>query len=174
MRVRRYLLRFGFGLAIVIVGLLAPSLGWTQTLPATAGEALSGKRVVLAEAVRGHSAVLIAGFGKDAGTACGDWAKAIRGDKGLVGIALYSVASLEQAPGFVRGMIKSSMRKGLSAEEQDHFVILTRDEKLWRGYFSVASDKEPYVVLLDAKGDVLWHGHGLAKDLEPSLSMAAR
>jgi hypothetical protein len=159
---------------MAIAALFAPSLGWTQTLPSTAGETLSGKSVVLAEAVRGHSAVLIAGFSKDAGTACGDWAKAVRGDQVLAGIAHYQVASLEQAPGFVRGMIKNSMRKGLSAAEQDHFVILTQDEKLWRGYFSVGSDKEPYVVLLDAKGDVLWHGHGLAKDLEPSLSMAAR
>jgi hypothetical protein len=81
---------------------------------------------------------------------------------------------LGRAPGFVRGMIESAMRKGLSPAEQDSFVILTQDEPLWRGYFAVAADKDPYVLLLDAKGEALWRGHGAAAALEPLLRAAER
>lgn len=143
-----------------------------QALPATAGETLSGKRIVLADALRGRVSVLVVGFSKEAGDGCGAWAKAVRSDSALGGVSIYQVAMLEQAPAFVRGMIKSGMRKGMSPAEQDNFVILVRDDKLWRGYFGVTTDKEPYVVLLDASGQPRWRGHGSAKDLEPLLRTA--
>ena len=151
-----------------LVGFSAfPSFG--QAMPSTTGETLSGKRIVLAEALRGHAAVVIAGFSKEAGDGCGLWAKAVRGDAALAGLQVYQVAEIEGAPGFVRGMIKSGMRKGVAPAEQDYFLVLTQDEKLWRDYFGVSNDKDPYVVMLDASGNVVWHGHGAAKDLEPLL-----
>jgi len=151
---------------------LAAAAAVSQTLPATPGETLSGKRIVVADAVRGHMTVLIVGFSKDAGPKSGEWAKAVRADQALAGAAVYQVASLEQAPGFVRGMIKSGMRKGVNPAEQDNFVVLTQDDKQWRSYLGVADDKQPYVVLLDAAGQSRWHGHGEAKDLEPQLKAA--
>jgi len=159
-------------------------LGWTilfapaivvspaQTMPATAGETLSGHRIVLSEALRGHAAVLVAGFSKDAGSGCGEWSKALRADSALAGVAVYQAAMLEQAPSFVRGMIKSGMRKGLTAAELDSFVVLTQDDKSWRSYFDVTTDKDPYIVLIDAAGQVRWHGHGAAASLERLLKTA--
>lgn len=143
-----------------------------QSPPATQGETLSGRRIVLAEAVRGRPAVLIVGFSRDAGDGCGAWSRAVRNDPALAKVAVYQVAILEQAPGFVRGMIKSSMRKGISPSEQDEFVVLVQDEKLWRSYFGVTAEKEPYVEFLDASGQIRWHGHGEARDLEPQLRAA--
>jgi hypothetical protein len=151
---------------------LAAATGVAQTLPATAGETLSGKRIVVADAVRGHMAVLIVGFSKDAGPKSGEWAKVVRADPALAGAAVYQIASLEQAPGFIRGMIKSGIRKGVSPAEQENFVVLTQEEKVWRSYLGVADDKQPYVVLLDPAGQSRWHGHGEAKDLEPQLKAA--
>jgi hypothetical protein len=159
-----------FALAVVLC--LVPVLARAQTMPATSGETLSGKRLVLADAIRGHAAALVFGFSKDAGDPCGQWAKTLHADPAMAGVLVYQVASLEQAPGFVRGMIKSSMRKGVSTEDQDHFLVFTQDEKLWRGYFGVSNDKDPWVVFLDPTGKVLWHGHGDAKSLEPLLSKA--
>jgi len=161
-----------FALPMMAGFALAAAAGVSQTLPATAGETLSGKHIVVADAVRGHMAVLIVGFSKDAGPKCGEWAKSVRADRALAGATVYQVASLEQAPGFIRGMIKSGMRKGVSPAEQENFVVLTQEEKLWRSYLGVADDKVPYVVLLDASGQQRWHGHGEAKDLEPLLKAA--
>lgn len=145
---------------------------WSQALPTTAGETLSGKRIVLSDAVRGHTALLVVGFSKDAGTGCGEWVKAVRADSAMFGVLVYEVAELEGAPSFVRGVIKSGMRKGLSPAEQDNFVVLTQDEKQWRSFFAVTTDKDPYVVLLDPTGQVRWHGLGVASSLEPLLRPA--
>jgi hypothetical protein len=145
-----------------------------QTMPATVGETLSGKRVTPAEMVRGHAAILVAGFSHDAGMHSGEWRKAVRADSSLNGIPVYELAMLEKAPGFIRGMIKSGMRKSVSAAEQDQIIVMTQDQKLWETFFGVADDKEPYVVLLDAKGDIIWHGHGRAATLEPQLRSALK
>lgn len=152
--------------------MLAGAIGNAETLPATAGEALSGRRLVLADAVRGHAAILVVAFTKQAGDSSKAWAQAIRADSALAGLELFSVAMLGQAPGLVRGMIKSSIRKGLTPAEQDSFVVITQDEKLWRRYLNVIVENDTYVVLLDAAGQVRWQGHGQAKDLEPLLRIA--
>jgi hypothetical protein len=145
-----------------------------QLLPSTEGETLGGHRVVVAQAVRGHTTVLIAGFSKDAGDGSSAWSKAVHGDPALQGALVYQLVMLERAPSFIRPMIKSGMRKGMSAGEQEECVILTADEKLWRSYFGVDNDKEPWVSLIDAGGRVVWHGHGTARGLEPLLRQAVR
>lgn len=146
----------------------------SQTLPSTQGESLSGRPIVLAEAVRNHPALIIAGFSRAAGPACGDCDKAVRADSRLAGRAVYQMAMLEQAPSLLRGVIKSPMRKHLSTDQQDHFVVLTQDEKLWRSYFGVTSDQDSWIVLIDASGQVLWHGLGAASNLGPLLKAALR
>lgn len=143
-----------------------------QSLPSTEGETLSGHRIVLAHAISGKSAVIIVGFSKDSGPGCGDWSKAVRTDSALAGVAVYQVAMLAGAPGFVRGAIKSGMRKGLSGAEHDNFIVFTQDENSWRSYLGVTSDKDPWVVLIDATGRIRWHGHGAAGNLEPLLKTA--
>ncbi|MGA2727198.1 MAG: hypothetical protein ABSE96_05260 [Terracidiphilus sp.] len=165
----RSILRF-FCVALVMV---TPAC-LAQSLPSTAGETLSGKPIVLADAVRGRTAVLVAGFSREGGNGTGDWVKAIQADPAFAKASVYSVAMLASAPGFIRGMIRSGMKKGLSPQAQDRFVVLTEDEKSWRTYFGVTTDKEPYVVLLDAQGQILWHGHGYAANLEPQLRAAMR
>jgi hypothetical protein len=159
---------FVFG-AMVLMGSCA-----AQTLPATEGETLGGHKVVVAQAIRGHAAVLIAGFSKDAGDASAAWSKAVHSDPALKSAQVNQLVMLERAPGFVRPMIKSGMRKGMSAAEQEECVILTQDEQLWRSYFGVTDDKEPWVALVDASGRVVWHGHGAAGALEPLLRQALK
>lgn len=163
----RSILRF-FCVALVMV---APAC-FAQALPSTAGETLSGKPIVLSDAVRGRTAVLVAGFSREGGNGTGDWMRAIQADPAFSKATVYSVAMLAGAPGFIRGMIRNGMKKGLSPGAQDRFVVLTDDEKLWRTYFGVTTDKEPYVLLLDAQGQTLWHGHGYAAILEPKVRAA--
>jgi hypothetical protein len=157
-----------FGIAVSAV------LCRAQAPPSTEGETLSGHGVVLAEAVRGHASLLIATFSKDAGPLGDQWAKAARADPALAGVSVYQAAMLQRAPGFVRSMIKSSLRKQIPAGLQDQFLVFTQDEPLWRSYFGVTADGDPYVVLLDAAGQVRWHGHGAAGNLEPLLKAALK
>ena len=66
-------------------------------------------------------------------------------------------------------MIKSGMRKGMSSAEQERSVVLTQDDKLWEKSFRFRTEQEPQVMLLDAKGNVAWHGQGKAAELESQL-----
>jgi hypothetical protein len=162
------------GLAVAAVAAAFAAMSLAQALPSTAGETLSGKPIVLAGAVRGRATVLLMGFSKDGGMRCGDWVKTIHADAAMAGVRVYQAAMLAGAPAILRGVIKSGMRKGMTPSEQDNFVVLTADEKLWRSALNVTEDNDPYVVLFDAAGTVLWHGHGAAKDLEPLLRTALR
>ena len=154
------------------VGALVINSSFAQEIPRTAGETLAGKHVVLADAVRGHSVVLLAGFSRAGGNGTAAWVKAIHADSALAGRPVYEIAQITGAPGFVRGMIKSGMKKKVPAADQDTFVVLTQDEQLWRTYFEVSDDQVPYVVALDDAGKVLWRGHGAAAELEPQLKAA--
>ena len=97
-------------LCVAVFGALAGcaaalAQGQPPGMPTTDGETLSGKRLVLADAVQGHRTVLVAGFSHDGGIACGEWMKAIHGDAALAGVDVYEIAMLEGAPGILRGMI---------------------------------------------------------------------
>lgn len=161
----------GFGILLLVFAWVS-FVAAAQDMPKTPGETLSGQHLVLADAVQGHPAVIIAGFSHEGGTGASAWAKALHGDAVLKDVPVYTMAMLEGAPGFVRGMIKSAMKKGVPPADQAHFVVLTNDAQAWRSYFGVTDEKVPYVVLLDAAGKVLWHGHGPAAESEPQLRSA--
>ena len=146
----------------------------SQAMPQTAAETLNGKHVVLADAVKGHAAVLVAGFSHEGGTKVGEWMKALRGDPVLAGVDVYEIAMLEGAPGIIRGMIKSGMRKGTTPAEQEHTLVMTQDQKQWEKFFEVADDKEPYAMLVNANGEVVWRGHGPVATVEPQLKSALK
>lgn len=162
------LLAFG----VLIAGSTATCVA--QSMPATVGETLSGKHVKPADEVRERAVILVAGFSHDAGVQCGAWMKAIEGDATLKQFSVYELAMLEKAPGMLRGMIKSGMRKGLSPAEEDQIVVMTQDQEQWEKFFGVGDRGSPYVVVLNAQGDVVWHGHGQAADVEPELSRAVK
>ena len=158
--------------SLPMLGMLLTLTARGQEMPRTAGETLTGKHVVLADEVRGHSAVLVAGFSHAGGNGTAAWVKAVHGDSALANWSVYEIAQIAGAPGFVRGMIKSGMRKSVPAADQDSFVVLTQDENPWRTYFDVSDDRVPYVVLIDGAGKVLWRGHGAAAEQEPQLKAA--
>jgi hypothetical protein len=160
------------GSLVLVVSAMMGLNGFSQAMPNTAGETLSGKRIVLADKVRGHAVVLVAGFSHEAGNGTGAWVRAIHADPALAGVSVYEIAEIEGAPSLIRGMIRSGMKKGVPAAEQDYFVVLTDDGKPWRSYFDVGDDRVPYVMLLDPSGKILWHGHGSASDLESQLKGA--
>ena len=170
MATRKGLTGWAIPLWIASAGILCPA----QTMPPTAADTLNGHRLVLAEAVRGHASLLIASFSKEAGLLAGQWGKAARADSALAAVTVYQAAMLESAPGLIRGMVTSSLRKQTTADAQDTFVVFTQDETLWRTYLGVTTDKDPYVVLIDAAGQIRWHGHGGAANLEPLLKDALK
>jgi len=143
-------------------------------MPATEGETLAGQHTALADAVRGHASLIICSFSRSAGKIAAEWVQAVKADASLAHVAVYQAAMLERAPALVRGAVKTGMRKDIPVADQVRFFVFTSDEPLWRSYFGVTTDKDPYIVLLDSGGQVRWHGHGSAVNLEPLLKGTLR
>jgi hypothetical protein len=78
----------------------------------------------------------------------------------------YSVAMIGGAPGFVRGMIRSAMRRGTVQELRARTVTVTSDSKPWKQRLNLSNDKDVYLLLLNKQGQIAWMQHG---DFDPKV-----
>lgn len=158
-----------FSILAVLLALFAQSLfaqslfaqSTKATLPRTNGKTLSDRNIVLADEVRGKKAILIVTFSRSAGNTAQEWTREIA-KKGLMkpDMQLYQVSMLEDVPRLFRGMVISGIRKGVPVEQHGRFVVLLRDEELWKQTVLHTSDDEPYILGLDAQGAVEWRIQG--------------
>lgn len=133
----------------------------TELMQHIEGENLSGHKVVLPDDASGKVAVLVFGFTKASKEPTGVWADKILAEfAGRSGFELYQLPVLEDVPRFIRGMVISSMKKGVKANMREHFVpILQREAELKK----VVSYKEPddaYLVVLNPAGLITRQLHG--------------
>ena len=149
------------------------SAGWssagTENLPVTQAETLSGQKLEFPGALAGKPAVCVFGFSKEAGDRTKVWMNRLTQD----GINAWSVANLEGAPALVRGMIRSSMRKGTPQPLLGHSLIMTKDEKAWKLAVGAKQDNLPTVVVFDSAAQIQWKYEGLFGD-EPYRELKAR
>ena len=132
-------------------------------LPKTSSESLAGQQVTLPDSLKGHVSVVIVGFTKGSQDAVKAWDTRAR--KQLAGgIEVYQVAVLEDAPSFVRGMIKHGMKSGTPADRQGHFFVVVKGEAELKKATAYSQADDPYVLLLDASGEIRWRTHGAVSD----------
>lgn len=142
--------------AVLTLLFVLATLTAAENLPVTPAESLSGHKLDFPTALAGQRAVCVFGFSKEAGDLSKPWMSRLNQD----GFNAWSVANLEKAPAFVRGMIRGSMRKGTPAGQLDHALILTKDEKAWEKAVGSKRENLPLVVLLDGSGRILWTYQG--------------
>lgn len=146
--------------AIALLSLAFLAGSSAEPLPTTPGETLAGGKLEFPTALAGKPVVCIFGFSKEAGDKTKVWMSKLNES----GVNAWSVAELEAAPALVRGMIRSSMRKGTPQPLLERSVILTKDDKAWRQAVGSKNDKLPVVVVLDAKGQIVWTFEGVSND----------
>lgn len=151
---------------VVFVGLLAISAAaQTAQMPAVEGESLSGSKVALPDAAKGKVAVLIFGFTKASKTPTRAWAEKISSDFATQNeFALYELPVLESVPGFIRGMVISSMKKGVPESRRDHFVPLLHSESELKKLVNYKEPDDAYLVMLDRSGQIIEQKHGPFSD----------
>lgn len=148
-------------LRFLTAALIASAALAQSVAPALRGETLDGRKITLAEAAAGKTTLLVLGFSKRAGDVSHAWRDRFAADFGSDPHAAYFVvAFLEDAPGLVRGMIKSAMRSGTPRAERPHFIVTTSDEAVWKKFVHMENDKLPCVVLVDGSGNVKWSWNG--------------
>jgi quercetin dioxygenase-like cupin family protein len=150
---------------VVVVSMAQRASVPTAALPRLEGETLSGKKIVLPDDAHGKIALLAIGFSRQGGDATRVWSDHFKKDFGAdPRFAVYSVAELEGAPRFVRGMIVGSIRKGIPTAERDRFVTLFQGSEGLKRFVGFSGSDDAHLLLLDADGTVQWRGHGIFRE----------
>jgi len=163
-------------LQITLVGLLLTA--WTEAalaqtaplhtgdvLPQISGETLSGKQLTLPAAAAGKPAVVSFSFSRTGGKDSSQWSDHVEKDFPAVGHP-YTLMMIEAAPKFVRGMIISGSKKGMSAQAQDRCIAMEKDEDIWKQRIGFTSDDRAYLFLLGPDGRIRWRSSGAFTDSE--------
>lgn len=127
----------------------------SQQMPRIIGQSLSGNQVSLPSAAAGSVAIICIGFSHGSQSQLKAWAegatKAIGQDSRVV---VYSVAVLEDAPRWVRGMALRAMKSAVPPQEQARFLVVYQGESELKRVTGFQRPEEAYVLLLDPKGDI--------------------
>ena len=160
-------LRFLVLLASLAIALLITNRAAAQQFPRLREENLNGQQVLLPDAASGKVAVLVMGFSKASKAPTEAWAKRIDSDFGKTsGFVLYQMPILEAVPSMFRGMIISSIRKGVSENERATFVAVVHNEDGLKKLVGFKGEDDAYIVVLDRYGKVVFQTHGTSIDPE--------
>jgi hypothetical protein len=130
-------------------------------LPGIEGDSLAGTKVVLPEACTGKVAVLIFGFTKASKSQTSAWASTLSKDPaGQPHFELYQLPVLENVPRLVRGVVISSMRKGVAEGARDHFIPILQGEAELKKLVHYAEPDDSYLIVLDRAGQITLQRHG--------------
>jgi hypothetical protein len=145
---------------------VAVALGQSgHPMPRIEGESFAGQKVVLPDSAQGKVAVLVFGFTKASKQPTSAWADKIYSDFGArSGFELYQLPVLESVPHFIRGMVISSMKKGVPEKMRAHFVPILQNESELKTLVGYKEADDAYLVVLDATGHVVAQKHGPFSD----------
>lgn len=152
---------------LALTALIAAGAAWAQTLqtqatlPQIKGTSLDDQEITLPDAAAGKVTFLVITFSKAAGEKGRSWNERFfkdypQEDK----ITSYSIAMLEDVPAFLRGMIRSGIRRSIPVSMRRRFLTAARGEAEWKRYVGMQDDKDSYLILFNSKGRVQWMHHG--------------
>jgi hypothetical protein len=167
----RSIFRFYRVVALSLAILVASAQG--EMLPRLEGRSLSGKQIVLPDDAYGKIALLVIGFTKKSSQANRAWGQRFKKDFGNDGYVVYPVAVLEDVPEFIRGLVTSGIRRGVPPEDQVYFLTLFHGEADLKRFVAFSAPDEAYLLLLDARGEVRWRGHGLFREQDYAILVDA-
>jgi hypothetical protein len=129
-------------------------------LPRIEAETLSGAKMELPSAVKGKPAILCIGFSRSSRTQIKPWTAAARAEFKDSPAVVLSIAVLQDAPKFIRGMIIHGMKSDTPPEEQSKFLVLYQNETELKQTVGFESPDDAYVLLLDEAGAIQDRLHG--------------
>ena len=135
---------------------------WSLPIPRLELTSLENKRFVLPVDAQASVNVLVIGFTQKAGENNKPWIDRLGRDfPPTPRCATYSVAILTGVPALFRSLALSGMRNAIPTERRSMFLSTFTDEKVWKSLVGYQEANDPYLVLLDASGQVLLQVHGL-------------
>jgi hypothetical protein len=153
---------------LLLLGTTIAALALAQSPPAGSeppklhGQTLDDKAIVLPDAAAGKVTLLVVSISKKAGERTAPWRERFAADFASDSrVAYYVVALLEDAPSFVRGVVRSGIRKSTPSAQQSHVLTSATGEAEWRKYLDSKDDSQPAVLLLDQTGSLRWSYNGV-------------
>jgi hypothetical protein len=157
----------GWAAAVFLVaGLIAGGSSCVaERIPEVHGTSLSNQAVNLPEALQGRVGVLVLGFSRSSREAVAGWGRRLATDyRESPTVEYFEMPVLASAPGMVRGFIVRSMRSSVPGPMQARFVPIMDNEAAWRTLVHYGPPDDPYLLLVDGQGDVVWQTQGQPTD----------
>jgi hypothetical protein len=136
--------------------LVCACLGWGAAIPHLDLERIDGAAFSLPEDLKAKANVLVIGFTRRAGANNEAWferfAREFRAEPGF---AAYGVAVLAGVPPLFRRFALDGVKKALTDENRGNFLVAFHDEARWKGLVGYESPDDPYILVLDGRGNEL-------------------
>ncbi|HEY2019277.1 MAG TPA: hypothetical protein VGH38_37475 [Bryobacteraceae bacterium] len=146
-------------LCLVCAGLAA------QTLPKIPAENLAGEKVELPTIAAGKAAILVVGFTHASQSQTKAWSARLAQEfPEQSGVAVYSLAVLEDVPKLVRGMAVHGIKSGVPNAQRQRFLLVYHNEAELKRAAAFDRPDDAYLLLLDPAGAVRWSFHGAVSD----------
>ena len=140
--------------------MLSPAFA-ADAFPRVSGETLEGKTILLPDAIKGTSTLLIVSFSRAAAAQTRAWGEKLKQQQPA--LSRYQVLELEDVPRLFRGFVKSGIRKSIP-DAQSHFVLLFEGQDSLKKFVNYQESDDAYVLLLDTNGNVMAQQHGAVND----------
>jgi hypothetical protein len=145
---------------LALLSILFTAIAAAESIPRIEAKAVSGKTIVLPDAVAGRPAVLIFGFSKDSNKQTEQWSKRLHSAQ----VPVYTLPVLESVPRLIRGLVVSGIKGGTAAADRDYMLPVFSGEAALKQLVQFSQPDDAYVVVLDASGKIQWKGHGVAPE----------
>lgn len=136
-----------------------------QQIPATQAKALDGSSVSVPDAASDKPLLFVVGFSHQSSGPCQAW------DKRLAPLYLnnprvlyYEAADFQGVPSLILKMILRGLKREIPVNEHSHFVLLQANEEQWKSAAQFSAPNEPYILLVNPAGHIVWQTHGVVTD----------
>jgi hypothetical protein len=144
---------------------LAVGASATERIPEVHGTSLTNQAVDLPEGLQGKAGVLVLGFSRGSRDGVAEWGRRLAADyRSSPTVVYYEMPVLASVPGMLRGMVVRSMKSSVPERAQARFVPITDDEKTWRALVHYREADDPYLLVVNAQGSVVWRTQGVPTD----------
>ena len=136
-----------------------------STIPSFNGVSLAGSPVQLPGDLHGGLGILVLGFSKGSRDGVTAWGRRLQTlYASSTSVRFYEMAMLADVPRLVRGVVERTLRDSMPPAAQARFLPLTDHEAAWRKVTHYGKPDDPYVLLVDGQGRVLWQAEGDASN----------
>jgi hypothetical protein len=134
-------------------------------IPEVHATSFSNEAVNLPDGLKGKVGVLVLGFSRDSRDADSAWGKRLAADyRESSTVVYYEMPVLAAVPRMVRGFVVKSMKSSVPASEQTRFVVILENEAAWKAVTHFERPDNPYVLVVDSQGNVVWQTQGAATE----------